>query len=850
MLLSQSIPNLIGGVSQQPPAIRASNQGEVCDNVYPSPVDGLTKRPPTSHVGVLLSSSGFPFPITDPFVHFINRDGVEKYVMLVTNNGVVINSLTTGANMPVFLQGFVINYFIPIQNARKNIRALTIADTTFLVNNQVVPSMNGASGFTQATCPPSETVIWIKQATNSATYAVNINNALAATYTAPATGVVTTTSVASGIVASLTAAGFTSGAGWTIGSNGSYISINKGNTTFTCEVLDSLGGTGVSFIQHNASVIQFSDLPNYAYHGMIQKVVGNFNNNDNVAYYVMFSQSTWAGVPPASIVPGPGVWQECPAPGVLTTINNNSMPIEVIRLVDTTGVVTGIVNQIYFNVQYASWNIRTCGDDTTNAAPSFIGNAINDIFFYQNRIGFLAGVNIIMSESGNYTNFWRNTVLSLLDNDVIDAQAADSRVVQLRWAVPWQQQLILFGDLKQFLVSGNGNPVTPSNISITSLTDYDANPDACRPQPIQNLLYFPFDLNGYVGLREYYVEYYTQKHVGRAITDPVPKYIKGNPKMIASCNSSDLLAATCDGDTGSLYIYKWLWQGNTLYSADKLQSAWVRWNYDQPGCTTNILGVQFYGQQGYMVVERFITGVPANWNIYLETFTLDSSAADDVAVPNFVTYLDRRVKESACTLSYNSVSNQTTITTPFYGFNPQIVTRYDTNHPTQDFGTTIPILSYQPTGTLPVQGVAVVTGNLITPQQKFWIGDGYTMRFRFSPLMLREPGAQGGQPIGVLNGKTQVRTLTLRAANTGYFRLEITPNARNQYLVPFTGNRLGSNLANLGAAPGMNENIEVRSLIGANCDQVVIDLVNDTPLPCRVSNAEYELLFYVRAKRS
>lgn len=852
MLLSQTIPNLVGGVSQLPPALRLSSQGEVCDNAFPSPIDGLTKRPPTSHVGTLLTSSGYPFGITDPFVHFINRDGVEKYVMVVTNNGVAVFSLTTGANMPVFNQGTVINYFIPIQVARKNIRALTIADTTFLVNTQVTPTMVSSSGFTQNTCPNTETVIWIKQATNSATYAVNISNALAANYTAPATGVVTTTSVATGIVASLSSAGFNTGGGWTVASNGSYISISRNNNVpFACEVLDSLGGTGVAFIQHNGSQIQFSDLPSYAYHGMIQKIVGNFDNNDGVAYYVQFSQSTWVGTPPATIVPGPGVWNECPAPGVLTQITQASMPIEVIRLVDDSfGTVTGIPFQIYFNVQYTTWNIRACGDDTTNGAPSFIGNPINDIFFYQNRVGFLSGVNIIMSESGNYTNFWRTTVLSLLDNDVIDAQAADSRVVQLRWAVPWQQQLILFGDLKQFLVSGNGNPVTPSNISITSTTDYDSNPDSCRPQPIQNLLYFPFDLNGNVGLREYYVEYYTQKHVGRAMTDPVPKYMKGNPKMIASCNSSDLLAMTVDGDAGSLYVYKWLWQGNTLYSADKLQSAWVRWNYDQPGCTSNILGIQFYGQQAYMVVERFITGIPANWKITLETFTVDSSLTDDPLFPNYVTYLDRRVNETAVTsMVYNPVTNQTSFNTPVYLFNPAVYTRYGSNAPTRPFGSKVTLVSYQQ-DVGGIMGNAVVTGDLVSTAQKFWVGDNYTMRFRFSPFMLREPASQGGPPIGVLNGKTQVRTLTLRALNSGYFRIEINPNARSQYVVPFTGNIIGSNLANLGQNPGMNENIEVRTLIGCNCDQVYVDIVNDTPLPCRLSNAEYEILFYVRAKRS
>ena len=45
-LVSSSIPNLINGVSQQPPALRLASQGEEQINCMPSPVEGLKKRSP------------------------------------------------------------------------------------------------------------------------------------------------------------------------------------------------------------------------------------------------------------------------------------------------------------------------------------------------------------------------------------------------------------------------------------------------------------------------------------------------------------------------------------------------------------------------------------------------------------------------------------------------------------------------------------------------------------------------------------------------------------------------------------------------------------------------------------
>ena len=48
-LVSGSIPNLINGVSQQPPSLRLKTQGEEQLNGLSSVVKGLTKRPCTAY---------------------------------------------------------------------------------------------------------------------------------------------------------------------------------------------------------------------------------------------------------------------------------------------------------------------------------------------------------------------------------------------------------------------------------------------------------------------------------------------------------------------------------------------------------------------------------------------------------------------------------------------------------------------------------------------------------------------------------------------------------------------------------------------------------------------------------
>jgi hypothetical protein len=58
MLITTSIPNFIGGISQQPPSIRSSSEAEDIENAVPSPVEGLIKRPPTEHVAAVANSAG------------------------------------------------------------------------------------------------------------------------------------------------------------------------------------------------------------------------------------------------------------------------------------------------------------------------------------------------------------------------------------------------------------------------------------------------------------------------------------------------------------------------------------------------------------------------------------------------------------------------------------------------------------------------------------------------------------------------------------------------------------------------------------------------------------------------
>ncbi|MGR2681474.1 phage nozzle protein [Chromobacterium haemolyticum] len=80
-LVSQSIKNMVAGVSQQPQILRMPDQADEQINCYSSESRGLMKRPPSKYIATLNLTET---EVANAFVHWINRDESEQYMALIT----------------------------------------------------------------------------------------------------------------------------------------------------------------------------------------------------------------------------------------------------------------------------------------------------------------------------------------------------------------------------------------------------------------------------------------------------------------------------------------------------------------------------------------------------------------------------------------------------------------------------------------------------------------------------------------------------------------------------------------------------------------------------------------------
>ena len=141
--VAYTIPNLIQGISQQPDAQRDPSQGEIQINGMSSIAEGLRKRDSSRTVAKVSDTS-----FGDAFIHTIQRDAAEKYLAVIRTDAISVFDLD-GVAQTVNVAADAFKYLSDagkdasenITDARMQIRAVTIADYTFVLNTRRTTEM-------------------------------------------------------------------------------------------------------------------------------------------------------------------------------------------------------------------------------------------------------------------------------------------------------------------------------------------------------------------------------------------------------------------------------------------------------------------------------------------------------------------------------------------------------------------------------------------------------------------------------------------------------------------------------------------------------------------------------------
>ncbi|SMG43226.1 phage nozzle protein [Paraburkholderia susongensis] len=544
------------------------------------------------------------------------------------------------------------------------------------------------------------------------------------------------------------------------------------------------GYANTAMLDMTKAVTTFSKLPPTFEQGYTLHISGDPTGGTS-DYYVQWGGSSWV---------------ETTAPGTVNTLTPETLPWKLVRQADGT-----------FQFSPVDWAPRRVGDDSSNPAPSFVNRTIADIFYYRGRLGFLADENVCMSRSGEYYNFWAKSATAVLDTDPIDTNVGTNKVSILKFAVPFDKSLLLFSDQTQFQLTGGQELMSPKTVKADVATEFDSG-TAARPVGIGQAVYFGVTVGQHTGIREYYVDATTLTNDATDVTAHVPTYLPANLFSLTASSSEDVLFALCRDEPNVVYVYKFFWSGNT-----KQQSAWFKFVFDSG---TTVLGAEFINNKCYFILNRAD-------GTYLETMDLQPDLSD--AGIGFIVHLDHRVYISG---TYDATKGVTTFALP-YALQSTGYTMVAGPAFTGKVGKRIPFT---------VTGAYSVTAQGNWSAGPVFFGQDYVERYVFS-----QQYAKDQNQVAMTNGKLKLRRFYIDYTDSGYFRVEVQPKARDTYTYVFSGHTLGTGSSTLGV-PSIESGTFKFPVMTAN-EGVRIEVINDTYMPSTLQSAGWDGEFVTFGRR-
>ena len=817
-VISRAIPTLLRGISQSSDALKQPDHADIQDNADSNPVLGLTKRSGLQFVTALQSST-----LGNVHIQTINRDLNERYVAVFSNGNVRVFELD-GTELTVNKPDGTA--YLNTSSPRSVMKTVTIADFTFVVNTSITAAMDSTlSGGTG-----TKAIIFINQATADTTYSVTIDGVTVTDNTAGDSTLSTDT------IAADIKSGLDSGlSGFTIARNGPVLYVRKNdNSNFSIDGSDTQGDTKMTIIKD--SVQRFTDLPTVSPNGYVVEIKGDDDTNfDN--YYVKFVTNNGGAFEE-------GQWEETVQAGIPFKFDYATMPHVLIRQADGNFRFARVdgdsynvtVNSTTTPFELPKWGERTVGDVISAPDPSFIGNKINNVFFFRNRLGFLAGDNVILSRVSEFFNFFPETVVSVLDNEPIDVAASHTKVAILKSAVTMGEKLILFSEQTQFVLTSSADNLTPKTANVIVVTEFESSA-AAQPVGSGSSIYFLTQKGSFAGIREYILQGESQIRDAANVTIHVPRLIPSNVFKMAVSTNQDILVVLGSDNANKLYVYRWLYGEG----GQKALSAWFTYSINT---NRSILNVDFIGTDLFAVIEE------AN-KVTLEKIPFETEFREPNA--SFQYHLDHKVTEATTgvSVSYSSGTGLSTFTVPYrLRANMNIVGRYLGSGETSTFvdaqGNTKTLVSGQVLSTSNATDGSTSTITAIGDYRnsKFIIGEPYEMHYRFSKQRLTEQGAGSPEYVGA---RLQLHHFYIKYEDAGFFKVEVTPENRDTSTHKFTGRLLGAASAAIGQINLDTGTFKVP--IMSKSDRVDIDIKNDTFLPTRLASAEYEGTFHIRSRR-
>jgi hypothetical protein len=590
--VSQRIPNFLGGVSQQ--ADEKLFPGQVKDalNCYPDTTLGMIKRPGGKFLSKLAGVTA-QSKDTDAWLTVFRDDNTKYIVSIAKSTGIVrVWDITTGVEQTVTDTAGVRSYLTATDY--RSLKWLTINDFTYLLNTEKVVGVQAAPSWTAKT---TATIV-VSSVEYDTKYKVTIGSTTY-TYTSRTNYVTGTpppqvlplelSEIVNGISGAITG-GF---ATKEIIDNTIYLTFSS-----STDVKGEAGPDGKYIRVIQDTVDTFNRLPEQAKHNQVVKIANTSADKDD--FYLKFVAENSSS--------GKGYWEETRAPNVSPGLDPATMPVVLLRLSTGTFQVAPLDSSVTVNGLPLTWEPRLVGDDESNEHPSFVGQTIQDIFLFNNRLGFLTADNVSMSQAGDYYNFYHKTATTQVISDPIDLSCASIRPALLTSVVPISQGLLLFSQSQQFLMEAENGAWTPVNTTIRTISNYECD-RYIAPADLGSTVMFVSRNQSWARTFEIFTRGQREAPTVTEASKIVPEWI---PNAITSAvgSAQNGLWIGSSRTKPEIYMFRYYEEGD-----ERKMASWVRWrlysNVIHTAIQEDVLYIVTSGSEGYNVISHKLVLSPS-----------------------------------------------------------------------------------------------------------------------------------------------------------------------------------------------------------------------------------------------
>lgn len=619
MKAAAAYESIIRGVSQQVPQDRAPGQHTEQVNMLSDPVNGLTRR----HGSIMeaekkltaLSAAkmaGYTAD-TDSYTTVNYTHETNEYTVLMRRKAIPASAGYTAASadrLPFMLvYNRTTNTFLDLVRTTvdANLDALensgasavtAVGKFLFLAAN-AVPLAGTSTDKWNTTANLERSVVWIRGGAYSRTYTVTVtnmsNSRYTYTYTTPSSSYQTpldTSSIAASdpeytkkvndlvnaYNSAVTAWIGTSTAaiqpaaiaeqvrlllaaapGVSTGRTGSHIVLTG---VKSIEVDDGGDGSLIRGVGDEVEAVDKTSVTHW-----IGKVVKVRSRNANEAFYlkaIAKDKTITSGWAEVTWIEGAGVEHAVTGGLFFSTVVGTTM-----YLASTPAALTTLSG-----VATPAFSVSTAGDNDSATRPYFIGQTVTYLDTFQNRLLVGAGGVVCASKIDDYLNFFRSTVLTAPADDPVEMQAQGPNDDVLRFGTLYDQNLVIFGDKRQYIVSGR-TALSPASANMAVMSNYAGVVDSA-PVTAGGFIFYANRGKNYSSVHQIQPGQNENSPESFPASSQIDSYIRGGIIEVATISEPTMLMVRSTGARDTLYTFGYL----DSPEGRKLDT-WSRWTFNE-----------------------------------------------------------------------------------------------------------------------------------------------------------------------------------------------------------------------------------------------------------------------------